>query len=251
MVDMPWNAAQYLKFGEQRTRPCRDLAARLPLTTPRSIIDLGCGPGNSTQVLRDRFPDAALTGLDSSPEMIAAARARRPDIEWRTGDIARWAQDGERYDLVFSNAALQWLGDHATLFPELLARVAAAGVLAIQMPARYGAVQDRILREMAPRPVQTWHVHEPAFYYDTLAPVAAGFDLWTTTYYHLMADVEGIVEWYKGTAMRPYLEALGSEDEQQRFIREYTDRLRPHFPAQPDGTVLFPFQRLFLIAVSH
>lgn len=243
-----WNAAQYLKFSEERTRPCRDLAARVALEQPRRIVDLGCGPGNSTAVVAARWPQARIAGLDSSPEMLAAARREHPEIRWEPGGIAAWADGGEPFDLVFSNAALQWLDDHAALFPKLFARVAPGGALAIQMPADYSAPQHRILREMAARPVHDWHCHAPEFYYDALAPAAARIDLWTTTYYHPMPDVEAIVEWYKGTGMRPYLEALEGPEERRRFIAEYCERLRPHFPAQPDGAVLFPFARLFVVA---
>ncbi|HXS95352.1 MAG TPA: methyltransferase domain-containing protein [Candidatus Limnocylindrales bacterium] len=246
---MAWNAAQYLKFGQERTRPSRDLATRVGLADPRRVIDLGCGPGNSTAVLRERWPHAAIRGLDSSPEMIAAARAGQPECEWEIGDIASWAADGEeKFDVVFSNAALQWLPRHETLLPRLLGRVAPGGAFAMQIPANPGAVQDRILRDMARGPAQKWDAQSAAFYYDVLAGCGARVDMWTTTYYHLLPNVEAIAEWYKGTAMRPYLDALPDDDARTEFFREYTERLRPHFPPQADGTVLFPFQRLFAIA---
>src|SRR5271154_4315942 len=130
-----WNAATYLRFGDERSRPCRDLVARVEIPSAGRVIDLGCGPGNSTEVLAERWPDAELTGLDSSPEMISAARAKPLRTHWMTGDIAAWASgDGGRLDLVFSNAALQWVADHAALYPRLLAHAAPGGALAVQVP---------------------------------------------------------------------------------------------------------------------
>ena len=243
-----WNAAQYLKFAGERKQPCRDLLARVEVREPGRVIDLGCGPGNSTAELAARWPEAEITGLDSSAEMIAAARGEHPGIRWEPGEIHAWAEGGEPYDVVFSNAALQWVEGHEKLFPRLLARVAPGGVLAVQMPANYAAPQHRILREMAARPVREWYTHPAAFYYDTLAPLAERLDLWVTTYFHRMADVDGIVEFYKGTGLRPYLEALADSRERERFTTEFRARLGPYFPAQPDGTVLFPFERLFMVA---
>src|SRR5277367_1378727 len=132
-----WNPYQYLKFAEERSRPCRDLATRVEVAAPQRIIDLGCGPGNSAEVLSARWPNAAITGLDSSSAMIDAARAAAPRGEWRIGDIAAWAKGEERFDVVFSNAALQWVGDHAAVFPQLLSRVAEGGALAVQIPGNY------------------------------------------------------------------------------------------------------------------
>src|SRR5580704_1746796 len=147
-----WNPQQYLKFAEERSRPCRDLAARVEISNPQRIIDLGCGPGNSAEVLSARWPQAAITGLDSSAAMIDAARAASPQCDWRTGDISEWAAaSGERFDVVFSNAALQWVGDHAAVFPQLLARVAEGGALAVQVPGNYGEAQHRLMREVAGR----------------------------------------------------------------------------------------------------
>jgi trans-aconitate 2-methyltransferase len=248
-----WSATQYLKFGEERTRPCRDLAARIALTHVRRAIDLGCGPGNSTAVLADRWPDAELTGLDGSPEMIETARQSYPAHRWVLGDIPKWAAAAEeRFDVVFSNAALQWVTDHAANYPRILDRVADGGALAIQIPAYADAPCQNALREMASvgrlREVETWHTHEPPFYYDALAPLAKYLDMWETTYLHVMPNVEAIVEWYKGSALRPYLQALDSPAEGERFLAEYLDRIRPHYMPRPDGRVLFPFRRIFAIA---
>ena len=145
-----WNAEQYLRFDDERTRPCRELAARIAIAAPDRVIDLGCGPGNSTTALAERWPKAELSGLDSSPEMIDAARRANPRLAWSVADIAAWSKgDGPTYDVVFSNAALQWVDDHAAVFPKLLNHVSPGGALAIQMPGNFNSPAHRIMRELA------------------------------------------------------------------------------------------------------
>jgi len=163
-----WSATQYLKFNDERTQPSRDLAARIGIPSPARVIDLGCGPGNSTEVLAHRWPEAAITGLDNSARMIESARAAHPLHRWVEGDIARWAadSDGEAFDVVFSNAALHWLPDHESLLPRLMRRVAPGGALAFQMPA-HDAPPHTLMRRMAAARglrVAEWHSHEPDFY---------------------------------------------------------------------------------------
>lgn len=259
-----WDAKQYLRFAEERTRPCRELATRVAVESPRRIVDLGCGPGNSTLVLAERWPAALLTGIDSSPDMIDAARRdwpadRTPAPRWEVGDIASWrAGDDEQCDVAFSNAALQWVSDHRALYPHLLAQVAPGGALAVQVPYNYDAAPHRIAREIAASAgwrnrfpsegVREWHVHHAEYYYDLIAPHAARIDLWETEYLQVMENVEAIVAWYQGTGLRPYLQALAVPEDRERFLAEYRDALRPSFPARVDGKVLFPFRRLFLIA---
>jgi trans-aconitate 2-methyltransferase len=249
-----WNAGQYLRFADERTRPCRDLAFRIAAANPRSVIDLGCGPGNSTAVLRSCWPQAQITGLDGSAEMLKTARAEYPDGRWIEGDIPSWAAaSDETFDVVFSNAALQWVGSHQDLFPRLLGRVAPGGVLAVQIPARSDSPAFRIVaglasRRFAPGSIHDWHAHEPAFYYDLLAPHASRLDIWKTIYQHVMDGPEAIVEWYKGSGLRPYLGALSSEAERQQFLADYLDGIRREYPPRPDGRVLFPFHRIFIVA---
>jgi trans-aconitate 2-methyltransferase len=246
-----WQPTQYLKFSEERTRPCRELVARIDAAAPRRIIDLGCGPGNSTEVLAARWPSAALAGLDSSPDMIAAARQAHPDWHWFASDIIQWAATpGESYDVVCSNAALQWVSDHETVFPQLLAR---GGVLAVQVPINWDGLAHRTMREVAKRypaaaRVREWFSHDAAFYYDTLAPHAARLDIWETEYLHVMDSAAAIVEWYKSTGMRPFLEALETEENRARFTADYLEALRAVYPPQADGKVLFRFRRLFVVA---
>ena len=235
-----WDAAQYLQFAEERTRPCRELAARIAVDSPRQILDLGCGPGNSTQVLAERWPDADLTGIDSSPDMIATARQTAPERRWLVDDITRWAANNQqRVDLVFSNAALQWVPDHAAIFPQLLTHVARGGALAVQMPNNIDAPAHRVARSLAASPawrgrfpaagVREWHVHDPAFYYDVLAPHAARVDLWETEYLQVMPNVEAILEWYKGTGLRPYFAALSNPADREQFAADYLAAIRGEY----------------------
>src|SRR2546427_3908433 len=176
-----WNADQYLKFAEERTQPCRDLAARISLPDVRTLMDLGCGPGNSTNVLAQRWPNAEITGLDNSPAMIEAARRERPQHRWIVSDITQWAagrsNHDEQYDIVFSNASLQWVPYHASIYPALLARVAPGGAFAAQIPADTNSRPHQLMREIASpnmnvKNVKEWHAHPPDFYYDLLAPLS-------------------------------------------------------------------------------
>jgi trans-aconitate 2-methyltransferase len=248
-----WDASQYLKFSEERTRPCRDLAARVSIDSPHRIIDLGCGPGNSTQVLAARWPNAELTGLDNSADMIAQARAEHPDRRWVTADIAEWAAGEDSHSLVFTNAALQWLPDHARLFPRLMAHVATGGALAVQMPGNWDSAAHRLMRNVAAQFPATenareWFTHNLGFYYDALSPHATRLDLWATEYIHVMDGPEEIVAWYKGTGMRPFLDALSNAEDRRRFLDIYLNAIRDAYPPHEDGRVLFPFRRIFLVA---
>ena len=245
-----WNAGQYLRFADERTQPCRDLAARVSVAQVHSVVDLGCGPGNSTVVLAERWPAAELTGLDNSPEMLRAAAAAHPEWNWVEGDIATWAAGpAGLHDVVFSNAALQWTPDHAVVLPNLLTHVAAGGALAFQMPA-YDGPAHRLLREMAGPVAGDWHTHDIAYYYDVLAPHSSRLDLWETEYQHIMEDHSAIVEWYKSTGLRPYLAALGDGEARERFLADYLTGIERIYPRRPDGRVLFPFRRIFLNRVS-
>ncbi|MDB5300999.1 MAG: Trans-aconitate 2-methyltransferase [Phycisphaerales bacterium] len=222
-------------------------------------MDLGCGPGNSTEVLAARWPAARIAGLDSSGAMIETARREFPGQEWVVGDIASWAgeTDGGSYDLIFSNAAMQWVGDHATAYPKIFSRVAPGGALATQVPSDLDAPAHTLMRDLAAsefwrrkftHEIREWHVHDVPFYYDVLAPLASRLDLWTTEYVHVMPGAEAIVEWYRGTGLRPFLDALAMEADRAGFVAEYLELIRKAFPARGDGRVLFPFQRLFLVA---
>ena len=252
-----WDAGQYLRFADERTLPARDLVARIDLAPPRRIVDLGCGPGNSTAVLRERWPDAAITGLDTSAELLEAARHEHPGIDFVIGDIARWAP-AEPCDLVFSNAALQWVGDHERLLPRLMQAVAPGGALAVQMPRNHdfathalmrrvaaeGPWRDRLAGARDPSPVRP-----PEFYYDCLAPLSASFAIWETNYIQVMDGVAAIIDWLRGTGLRPFLSRLDTA-EQHAFLDRYAALLAEAFPTRADGKVLLPYPRLFFIATK-
>ena len=249
-----WNDAQYLKFGDERTRAARELLVRVPLERAERVVDLGCGPGNSTALLRERWPDAKLSGVDNSPEMLARARRDFPGIAWTLGDAGSYHAP-EPLDLLFANAVFHWLPDHAALFPSLIAQVKRGGVLAVQMPHSFEEPSHRLMREVRARlfpekkaVTAVTPVAPAAFYYDLLAPRAALVDIWRTTYEHVMPDAAAIVEWVKGTGLRPYLDDL-TESERTAYLAEYLAALERVYPARADGKRLFSFPRLFIVAV--
>lgn len=251
-----WNADLYLQFAKERTRPSLDLIARIDVPNPARIIDLGCGPGNSTARLREHWPEADITGLDNSAEMIATASKAYPAEKWVLADAATWTADVP-FDIVFSNAALQWLPDHKTLFPHLLAQVAPGGAFAVQMPAHYKSPLHHVIFEVAddsywqhlmdgPRNALTRE--SPFFYYDLLQPLAAHLDIWETEYYHILDGPQSIVNWFRSTGMRPFLDVLPTEEQKQRFEQLVLEGYTLAYPRQKDGRVLLPFRRLFMVA---
>lgn len=261
---MAWNPTQYLKFADDRRRPAIDLIARVALDAPRTIFDLGCGAGNVTRLLAERWPQARVIGIDSSQSMLATARAASANnvrFEWIEGDIASWsAHSGEAPDVVFSNAALHWIDDHASLLPRLLRSVAPYGVLAVQMPDNFGAPAHVALFETARSPrfrdrladrVRAEPVASASAYYEWLAADASRLDIWTTEYLHVLkqaADGEHpVVAWMSSTAMTPFTAALDGE-ELRAFVADYRDRVAPQYPLRDDASVLFPFRRRFIVA---
>ena len=249
-----WSDTQYLMFASERTRPARELLARVPVRSAQRVVDLGCGPGNSTALLRERWPSAALTGVDSSAEMLRRARQDLPGVDWICADAKSFTV-AEPVDVLFSNALLQWLPDHASLLPALLAQVDLGGALAVQVPFNFSEPSHRLMRE-TPGPWASrtagvrLHspVQSPAFYYDLLARGAASVDIWQTTYEHVMPDVAAIVEWVKGTGLRPYLDVLGPE-ERTAYLEAYARGLDAAYPPRGDGRRLFSFPRLFIVVV--
>lgn len=248
-----WDDAQYLKFADERTRAARELLARVPLDAPMRVVDLGCGPGNSTELLIQRWPQAQTIGVDSSASMLDRARRDLPTIEWVEADVERW-QSQAPVDVLFGNAVMQWLPDHATLFPRLFDQVAPGGTLAIQMPRNFDEPSHRLMRETwgsrpllatlrAVSPVET-----PGFYYDVLAMQASRVDIWQTIYEQVMPDAAAIVEWVKGTGLRPFLEALPDEASRADYLARYTHAIDVAYPVRADGQRLFTFPRLFIVA---
>jgi len=251
-----WDASQYLKFSSERTQPSVDLIHRINLSAPGRIIDLGCGPGNSTEALRRRWPESAIVGLDSSASMIETARQKFPRGVWQIGDATSWQAD-EPFDLVFSNAMLQWVPDHARVCRRLMAQVAPGGAFASQLPAHYESPLHREIMEVSADPAWNERMYAartaltrepPALYYDTLQSLASHLDLWETTYYHLVDGPEAVLEWFRGTGLRPFLEALSSDTDRIRFEHMLLDRYARSYPRRASGKTLFPFRRLFFVA---
>lgn len=251
---MTWSAKQYSTFENERTRPVRDLVAALPSQDVKLAVDLGCGPGNSTEVLAQRFPGATVTGLDSSEDMVSAARKRLPQLNFEVADIGAWSPS-QQYDVILANASLQWLPDHATLYPHLLGKLAPGGHLAIQTPDNLEEPAHRLARETAANgpwaskigEVKLPPRHSASFYYELLRAHASQVDVWRTTYFHALAGAAAVVEWFKGSALLPYLEKLDA-DERSAFLAAYQAAIAEAYPALADGTVLLPFPRLFIVA---
>ncbi|HEY4123966.1 MAG TPA: trans-aconitate 2-methyltransferase [Rhizomicrobium sp.] len=251
---MSWNPEKYLSFADERTRPAADLLARMPDISPGRVVDLGCGPGNSTALLASRWPDAHLDGVDSSQEMLQQARASGVRANWIHADLAQWAADVP-YDVVFSNATYQWLGNHAALLPRLLQSVKAGGVFAFQVPNNFSAQSHALMREVAANGVwasKLGHVREASVlsveaYYDILSPLVRSLDIWETIYLHVLEGDDPVFNWVSATGLRPFVQALAG-DEREAFSEIYRARLREAYPKRADGKTLFPFQRLFAVA---
>ncbi|RSL81913.1 hypothetical protein CEP51_005501 [Fusarium floridanum] len=254
-----WSASQYLKFAKQRTRPSRDLLAQVPLESPTHILDVGCGPGNSTQVLVDRYPGTVIEGIDSSPGMITEARKALPRIQFSVADLKTYTPE-KPLDLVFSNAVFQWLkaDERVPTMKRMIQWLRPGGVLAIQVPDNYlepshiamRAVANEgpwasILRPLRPALDQ---LATPQHFYDELSPLCSSVDIWHTLYQHPLDDHQSLVEWVKGTGLRPFLNPLSPED-REAFAESYLAKLKEVYPASVDGRVLLKYPRLFMIAV--
>ena len=251
-----WNPALYLRFERERTQPVRDLVARLEVREPSRILDIGCGPGNSTAVLKERWPKASVTGLDNSAAMIEKARRSRTDIEWLKADAASDLSALGTFDVVLANASLQWLPNHEALLPRLFRSVGRGGALAVQIPQFDRMPSAQAIRETTRQPEyqsfftgfdDALHRLDDAGYYDVLSGASRAVELWVTHYYHVMEEHAAIVEWMKATALRPYLDRLPST-QQEPFLAAVLERLKTVYPTQHDGKVLFIFKRLFFIA---
>jgi trans-aconitate 2-methyltransferase len=252
-----WSAKQYLKFEDERTRPPRDLLAHVSLDNPKRVVDLGCGPGNSTELLIERFPNAEVIGIDSSPDMLRQARQRLPGRTFVEGDLSVWMPDAET-DLLFGNAVFQWVPDHPNVLARLLQALPSAGVLAVQMPDNTKEPALMLMEKVAafgPWSATLDHADaarndlpRPEDYYDLLRPLCTRIDIWHTHYNHIIENHAGVVEWFKGSGLRPFLAPLDS-DMREAFVSKYTDEIRLAYPVRTDGRIMLRFPRLFILVV--
>lgn len=249
-----WNPSQYLKFKNQRTQPAVDLAMRILKYNPKTVADIGCGSGNSTFVLKELMPTADIIGIDSSPEMISKAQKEYPDIKFEIGDAAALKN---KYDLIFSNACLQWVPDHSALIPSLMENLNDGGVLAVQIPMNSDEPLFKLISEIVKEPkwglnnakLQPNETLTPPEYFNILSKCSSQFDIWETKYYHSIADHNSLVEWVKGTRLRPYLEYLGKEKGAE-FENEIVERSKAFYPVTDNGSVILGFRRFFFTAVK-
>lgn len=253
-----WNSELYLRFLDERTRPAVELLSAVSLNSPKHIIDIGCGPGNSTAVLSERFPESEIIGVDNSAEMIDKARLLHPELTFClrdvSGDLSKYT---DSFDLVFSNACIQWLPDHKTLLPRLMSLVTDGGILAVQVPVNYNEPVHRIIRETATS--EKWRnkfsihrdipVLSSSKYFNILSQISTDFRIWKTVYYHRMLNHSAILDWVRATGLRPYLLQL-NEDDSRAFECDILTKLNEEYTIEPCGEILFPFPRLFFTAVK-
>lgn len=256
---MSWKPDTYLAYASERERPIAELIARIPPDfRPETAADLGCGTGNSTAALKARYPGAAITGVDSSPAMLGKARASDASITWTEESISTWTPP-RPVDLIFSNAAYQWVPDHDVLFPRLIAQLNPAGVFAFQIPRNFDAPSHLHLFETATMgpwaerlndarpftPMDTMEAH-----YNRLGPLVSQIDIWETTYAHILEGEDAVFNWVSGTALTAFLPKLQDDAERKAFSDAYKAKLRKAYPKRADGKTVFPFRRLFVVAVK-
>jgi len=252
---MAWNPDLYLTFQAYRERPALDLLVQVDLDSPQVIYDLGCGTGDMARRMADRWPNARVTGIDSSPDMLEKSRAGGGRVSWVQGDVATFKAE-PKADLLFTNAVFNWVPQHDVVLPRLMDSVKPGGMLALQMPRIYqqaaqreitaavreGPWRNRLHAAFLDEPVQP-----PEAYYPMLAPHARSVDIWETNYIHVLTGDNPVLTWMAATAMRPFYDVLEGA-ERQRFEDDVAARLRRAYPVEADGRTLFPLQRLFIVA---
>ncbi len=250
-----WNPSLYLQFEDHRLRPALDLLNRLPLQHAEAVCDLGCGAGNVMPFLARRWPQARILGIDNSAEMLQRARREYPRFDFQEHDAAEWRAQTPA-DVIFSNAALHWLTDHRQLFPRLLKQLKPGGCLAVQMPANFNAASHTLIRavlddlrlwnEELRRALNSVGILDAADYYDILAPRTGSLDIWQTEYVQALDGEDPVFNWVRASALRPVFNCLAPV-QFSAFIDEYKRRLSDVYPRRDDGSVLFPFKRLFIV----
>lgn len=255
MNQQDWNPDLYLKFDKERTQPSIDLVARIDHSQPSKIIDIGCGPGNSTQILYSRWPDAQIIGADNSPAMIQKASSDYPHQQWILFDAAKDTLD-EKFDIVFSNATIQWIPNHDALIRKFAGMLNEQGVLAVQIPLFPDMPMGKSIAEISRHSQwsavmkgleDVFTIHHEAYYYDQLSLHFKEIDLWTTDYYHVMPSHQAILEMMRSTRLRVSLERITREQDKQTFESMVLESIQRDYPAQSNGKVLFPFKRLFFV----
>lgn len=253
-----WSPAGYLKFEKERNQPSIDLLAMVPLTDPKSIVDLGCGPGNSTALLAARYPNATIVGIDSSIEMLEAARKRLPQVHFMQTDISEWLPK-DSIDLLFANAVFQWIPNHLDVLSRLLIALPSGAVLAVQVPDNLDEPSHALMRKLASsdkwkaifqQPIKRESILSPAEYYNRLKPLCGRLEIWHTYYLHPLEGPAAIVEMLKSTGLGPYLQQL-PKNMHAAFLTEYESEIAQAYPRLIDGAVLLRFPRLFIVAVRN
>ena len=253
-----WNSKQYLKFEIERTQPAIDLANRITVRSPKKIVDIGCGPGNSTAVLKKIFNASYVLGVDNSQNMIDAAKEKHCDIDFKLYNASRNLSTlGNDFDIVFSNACIQWVPNHQKLIPEMLNLLKSSGMLLVQTPMNEASPIQLVLAEMIksekwikkfPNPRKSFNL-SPGEYFDLLNSCATEFSMWETDYYHTLDSHQAIIDWCKSTALRPFLNCL-TDDKKIEFEREIHEKILPLYPTQVNGSVIFKFKRFFFTAIK-
>ena len=259
MENSDWNPDHYLKFRNERTQPSIDLVNRIRIDfTPENVIDLGCGPGNSSQVLVGRWPGSRLVGIDNSETMIAKARADFPAQEWILADASSFHSD-KKFDLVFSNAAIQWIPGHKSLLRNFSSLLTDRGIMAIQIPLFWDMPVGKAIRTVSAESYwqkitegveDLFEIHDPSYYYDVMSQLFPSVDMWKTSYMHVLDSHQSILDMIRSTGLRPYYEKIGNEKEIAEFEQEVFIDMQVDYPLQQNGKVLFPFERLFFIGYS-